>query len=551
MTARSIASSIARALGQPASGSGGGGTSYTAETLAYAARVNSGGGTMTTAGLQLVDAIFANAASQGITLERGYYFGHGCNVNANTEREVLEVTGDGTPFVADSVSNDSDIYSGLGSLCLEGYTDQQGYLASTDPLWTNNDWSMLVFHQKPLIDTADSNSYSMIMSQYAGSGTGNAYLLAGQTGSMTLQPIGGGTSVSWRNSGFGGAGAIEPVAVFLTYNSATRAWVVYNPVTQATIGTGAMPANFSALATRLGATQFVTSSRGPRIIAYGGILKYTGILDSTEMNSVWSTFLEHHSKLCHKAWITGNSITAGSNAAEGGSNSALNWPTLYSQQAARNNIFTLKPNGLFGVDAFIEIRPSDYVKPAGSLQDAYSAYVASKSVDTWKVWRPSIWINDENAGMAARNSDVADYEIDYGTLVDAIAEDLRELDPNLKIIQGTQTAIMAGDLTAPYDPIPYAEVEVSDWRINLRDWSVLIRTDDRYDAVAELFGNFSLGWDVGDDGNAINTLTDLPNGDPDLHRWGAGLASGDSQHWNTAGHALGYSLYWTATESIL
>jgi len=538
----------------------GGGGGYRAETLAYQTRVTDAGGTMTDDGLALVDAIFANAATQGITLQRGYVFGTAVNLNA-AARTVLELTGDGQSFVADSSGNDSTVHVGLGSLCHDGTTAQQGYFAlSSDQLLSNTDWTMLVYVQKPLTDTTNSTHTSAILSQYNTSAAGRVVITAGITGSFTVIPFSG-TSVSYtsRNTTYGGAAIIEPCPMFITYNATTRSIQVYDPITPQLTTTGVVPSGgFTAgLPTRLGAPQIASSaSSPPRGQVYFGVLKYTGVLTTNQMDSIWATFHEKHRKICNYVLIYGNSVTSGSDAAEGGLNSALNWPQVFSQMAARNNCITIRPYGMGGKTLYY-MRDTDFVKPTGSsYPGSYPATITSPaysqdSVNYWGPrWKPNLLILDENQNTAANSSVNVIYDIDWaGTegnpgIARHVINKLRGYNPDLVVVAGTMLAV--GNAGKSYATIIAEETSVpSKWRKNLRDWSASIRTDSEglYDTVYDLYTDFNLGWPAGDDGDAADPTNDYPNGNP-------AYFYDDHQHPNAAGHAIMATGYWTAGNSV-
>ena len=534
------------------------GPTYLAETLAYQTRVEAAGGTMTADGLALVDAIFANAVTQGITIQRGYVFGTAVNLNAAT-RTILEMTGNGQSFVADSSSNDSTVHVGLGSLCHDGTTAQQGYFAlSSDQLFTNTDWTMLVYFQKPLIDTTGSGVNGQILSQYSTSAAGNVVINAGITGNVTFQPIGGGTSINFvsRNTTHSGGSIIEPVPMFITYNSATRAISIYDPLTPQLNTGGVMPVNFlGSRPTRLGAAQIATAaSNGPRGQGYFGILKYDGILTTTQMDSIWSTFKTYHQKICNYVLIYGNSVTSGADAQEGGLNSARNWPHQFSRVALRNNCITIRPFTMGGKQLYY-MRDTDFVKPTGSsYPGSYAAVTlsptyAQDSVNYWGPrWSPNILVLDENQNTAANASVNVTYAIDWaGTegnpgIARHVINKLRGYNSDLVVVAGTMLAV--GPDGKSYATIIAEETSIpSKWRKNLRDWSAAIRADTEglYDAVYDLYTDFNLGW--GSDGNAADPTNDYPNGNPTLFY-------DDHQHPNLAGHTLMTTGYWTAVNSV-
>jgi hypothetical protein len=536
---------------------GGGSPALLPETLAYQSRVLAAGGAMTADGLTLVNEIFKNASSQGITLQRGYFMGTACNLNA-ASRTILEVTGNGQSFVADSAANDSTIHVGLGSLCHDGTTAQQGYFAlSSDQLFNNTDWTMLVYMQKPLTNTNDATHTSAVLSQYNSAASGRIVISAGVTGGYTVIPWNG-TAVTYsRNANYGGGGIIEPVPMFVTYNSTTRSLQLYDPLALQLTTTGVVPVGgFAAgVPTRLGAPQVATAaSSPPRGQAYYGILKYSGVLSTAQMDSIWTTFRDNHRAICNYVLIYGNSVTSGSDAAEAGLNTALNWPHVFSRTALRNNCIVLRPLSMGGKSLYF-MRDTDFVKPIGSSYmggyPAVSTGVTQDSVSYWGPrWKPTILLLDENQNTAASQSVNVTYDIDWaGTennpgIARHVIEKLKVHTPTLKVVAGTMLAV--GPDGKSYATIIAEETSIpSRWRRNLRDWSAAIRLDSAglYDSVYDLYADFNLGWDTIDDGDAATPATDYPNGNP-------AYFYDDHQHPNAAGHAIMATGYWTAVDSV-
>lgn len=503
---------------------------------------------MTDDGLALVDAIFSNAATQGITVSRGYVFGTAVNLPA-ANRTALELTGNGQSLVADTASADSVITCGLGSLCLSGNSGGVGYMkTSSESLWDNTDWTMLVYCQKPIVDSSSANGATPILSQYNTFAAGRAYLMIDQNAAASMTVVSG-TSIAIRGTFYQGGQTIEPLAIFITYNATTRVLTAYDPVAQTSTGqygamTGAMPVGgFTSLATYLGNT--ATATFRCRTAAYMGIVKYSGVLTSAQMISAWDDFFAAHCKLIDRAWLIGNSVTSGSDAAEGGSQGANNWGQKFSVSAVQNNCLVMRPFTMGGKQLYY-FRPTDYTSPpAGSSVPLYPPYSSIDSVDTWKRWKPNILVVDENQNTAANYTTLVDYEIDYAGLLDAIAVDLQEALGNIDTVQivcGTMLAV--GNQGKSYATIISEETSVpSEWRKNLRDWSALIRADSRYAGVYDLYTEFNLGWDTADDGNAATPATDYPNGNP-------AYFYDDHQHPNNAGHTLMAAGYWNAVASI-
>ena len=537
--------SVHRASSRPAALMGGAGPNYRAETLAYQTRVEAAGGTMTDDGLAMVDAIFSNAATQGITLQRGYVFGTAVNLPA-ANRTALELTGNGQSLVADTASADSVITCGLGSLCLSGNSGGVGYLkTSSESLFDNTDWTILVYYQKPIVDSSGTAGATVILSQYNTFASGRFYLIADQSNAVAFTAISG-TSVAARGTAYAGGATIEPGAFFITYNATTRELKMYDPVSQAFLGSaGAMPSGgFTALATYLGNTAAATFRA--RTAAYMGVLKYSGVLTSAQMISAWDSFFAAHCKLIDRAWLIGNSVTSGSDSQEGGSQGANNWGQKFSVSAVQNNCLVIRPNSMGGKQIYY-FRPSDYTSPpVGSSVPLTPPYSAIDSVDTWKKWKPNILVCDENQNTAANYSHLVDYEIDYADLLDAIKADLEEALSGIdtvKIVAGTMLAVGADGNT--YAQIITLEASNNFWRKNLRDWSALIRADEgtRFAAVYDLYTEFNLGWDAGSDGNAADPTNDYPNGNP-------AYFYDDAQHPNNAGHTIMATGYWNAVASV-
>jgi hypothetical protein len=206
----------------------------------------------------------------------------------------------------------------------------------------NTDWSIFIYFQKPLVSTADSAEATQVISQYNSFANGRFWVSANQTGNAGFTPING-TARTIRTTEYGGGGLIEPCAMMITYNSATRA-VVLRDLVNGTSQSTAMPADFTALPTHLAVMQIASAAAGrPNDISYMGILKYDGILDDAQMDSVWSNFRDNHQLIADYCLIYGNSVTSGSDAAELSGNSGRNWPQQFSITANRNNVLVMRP----------------------------------------------------------------------------------------------------------------------------------------------------------------------------------------------------------------
>jgi hypothetical protein len=515
-------------------------------TSEYMVRVASAGGTVTPDGTALIDSIFSHAEDESLTLLRGYLFGSAVNVDSTTTRTVLELTGDGQTLTADAASDGSVLSGGAGSLCLSGDIVNQGRLSlSSESLFDNTDWTIFFYVQKPLRDDQGASGIesTYVISQYPAFANGSIRVTSDQTGGLSIT-VPGGTSINVTAGnipGSQGGGLILPLTIFLTYVASTKELKAYNARTGALLGTGAAHSGgFTATATQMGNTAETT--RRPNVLAMFGVLKYAGVLTGDQMDGVYETFFGNHCRLVDRVWIIGNSVTSGSDAQEATLNGARNWPSQFAVHAAQNNCITLRPSSMGGKTIYY-FRPSDYTKPVESARPSvFPTYSSADSVDTWKLWKPTILVIDENQNTAANDSTTVDYEVDYGGCIDAITDDLRELIPDLKVVCGTQLAVGPAGMTLA-EIIALETSSNNVWRKNLRDWSVLIRTDDRFDAFAEIYGAFNLGWDAASDGDAAAPLTDYPNGDPSLF-------FDDHQHPNFAGHTLMATAFIDAVESV-
>jgi hypothetical protein len=444
-------------------------------------------------------------------------------------------------------------------MTVQGRVAQTGRISlATESLMDNTDWSLFVYFQKPLVDTAAAAESTFVLSQYNTFAAGRAWLAAGQTGQISFVPITGTTSTH-RPTNYGGAALIEPCPVMITYDTSTRE-LKFRDLVNGVTNTTAMPADFTALPTHLAVAQILSASAGrPNDISYCGILKYEGIMSDAQMDSVWENFRDNHQRVADYALIYGNSVTSGSNAAEASGNSARNWPQQFTAVANRNNVLTMRPYAMGGKQLYY-MRGSDFVKPTGSnfpgSYPAISTGFASDSVDYWGPrWKPTILILDENQNTAANSSINVTYDVDWaGTVGNPgiarhVIDKLRGYgNADMKVVAGTMMAIQSKEIAIPYDPLTYAEIIAAEgtslFRRNLRDWSQSIRTDTAglYDAVYDLYADFQGSALSGDPGDAFGNY--YPNGD-------VALFYNDPQHPGFDGHTLMATGYWAATESIL
>jgi lysophospholipase L1-like esterase len=539
-----------------------GGGLYRAETLAYQARVDADGGTMTEAGLQFVNSLFVHAAANGKTIRRGYVFGNACNINANVEERILELTGDGEEFTADAQDADFVIHPNCnGMMTVQGRVTQKGRIKlASESLFDNTDWSIFLYFQKPLVSTADSNEATQVVSQYNSFANGRFWISANQTGNAGITPING-TARTIRTTEYGGGGLIEPCAMMVTYNATTRAIVIRDLVNGSSQST-AMPADFTALPTHLAVMQIASAAAGrPNDISYMGLLKYDGIFTDGEMDSVWANFRDNHQLVADYCLIYGNSVTSGADAAELSGNSARNWPQQFSLVANRNNVLVMRPLTMGGKQLYY-MRDTDFVKPTGSAYvgsyPSVSTGTAQDSVSYWGPrWKPTILVLDENQNTAASSSINVTYDVDWaGTVGNPgiarhVIDKLRSYgNADMKVVAGTMLAIQSKDINSPFPDLSYADIVanegVSKFRRNLRDWSQSIRDDAAglYDAVYDLYADFQGAALSGDPGDGTTpTPNYYPNGD-------AALYYDDPQHPNFAGHTLMATGYWTAVDSV-
>lgn len=510
-------------------------TTDRSETTAYAARVSSGGGAMTSQGKRLVNRLYGTAAAA--SLARGYLFGEDVNipVDNDTSRTLLELTGNGESITADASSNDSTLYSNRGMVGLSGTTTGQGYLkTSSESLFTNSDWTIFLYAQKAL-ETSISSPSSMLLSQYSAFTNGHVYWEFDGTGNIQFYQIGtGGRYLAGTNSG---GGFLGPCVGFLTFDYSTKTITPYDPIGQAAGTPLVLTYDIAQLPTYFGNAQ--RSIAAPQKLGFASVLKFDTILSNSEMDEVWEVVRDESSH--DRVLIIGNSVTSGADAGEATGDTSRNWPCKFSQSAVLNNVFTYRVGTNMGGRTVYHFRPEDYTGAEGSAI-TLPTFISAYSIDNHLKYRPTILLNDDNQNAAAYSSLTADYEIDYGGCLDAIMDEIRNYVTDAKIVTGTQLAVQKGSYTDWADMVADFD-SVTNFRKNLRDWSVLTRSDSRYDAYAELYAYFNLGWDAGEDGDAEDPLNDYPNGDPSKFY-------DDDQHPDGDAHTEMASRYWTAVSSV-
>lgn len=507
-----------------------------AETTAYAARFPTYSQTLSDEGYGAVNRLFATVDSAGVTMTRGWLMGNKWNLTGAAHR-VLELCGTTNDFTH-SDQADSTLHVGGGTLCLEGDTALKGYLGLPEPLFTNDDWSILLMLAKPTRDssaTTGTAETSLLLSQYDSFAAGRFYIEGSFTSGLSITNVSGTNAISIKTTGIG---PVAPSLIWITYETATRTMKCYDAFTGAQLGLTSTVAagGFAAVNCRIGQPQRAVSVP-PRVIQFGGIFKFSGVLDSTQRSNVFAGFYPELTLFNNQVLIYGNSVTSGNNA-NIDTKASDAWPIKFGVWAAKNNCWHWMPTSMGGKDLYY-FRPSDYTPPTATSTrlGTLAARDAVYAVDVlYTNKRINLVVFDDNQNTAASvswvpgaSSDML-YE-DFQHIIGAIVDKLRNVIPDLKVVCGTQLALQAADLVSPYNAYTYAQVAALAHRNNLRDWSQQIRVDDAFDAVYDLYTDSNQGWDVGDDGDAIDPENDLPNGKP---TW----FITDPQHPRSFGHNL-------------
>lgn len=516
------------------------------EVATYEARYNSFGETLSVAGKRSIQDALDLVQVSGASLSRGYLFGSTVNLPAAHGR-VLNFGGGGTAaeFVKDAGA-DSHLFTPPGLMVLEGDTLGQGYLESGEAMFDNTDWTILIYADRSLTNTLlpGSGSYTpTLISQYTSTAAGNFVVGSGSTGGVTINALGG-SVVAIQEAG---VSKNEPIATWMSYVAATKTWTFHNAFTGVLLGTSTQSAAINTgTLTRLGQHARTASQGAPRSLKYGGLFKFAGILTELQRQTIFAGLHPIVLRHCHMIWSPGNSVTSNSNALQSGDaisavGTAAAWPHIFSRWASKNNAWYLRFAGLSSRNMY-SFRPASWLDNTNvAARITLPAREAAISADAAAPFLPNIMLNDEQQNTAGLTVTYADFSnVRAQIFAVATAGAVRAT----KLVQPTQMGVMNTNYAAA----------LSDGKSNrLRDFSALIRTDPAVDAVAELYGAFNRGWDTGVDGNAANSLTDLPNGDPIYFRWESspGVAAGDSIHPNTLGHATMASLYQAAVATVL
>lgn len=487
-----------------------------------------GGETLSARGASAIGELEAVNTAQGVTLLHGWPMGS--MMNLSSER-VLDLAGD-MDFVHDG---NGTMHVGLGTMALEGETS--GHLDAGAPLFTNDSWSILLMLDKLSRDTTTPDEGSFLVTQYNGFANGHAYITGAYSDAVEITLIGAGT-IYFKGTSIPAA----PVVAWLTYDHATRVLSAYDAFTGDSFGTvtgvdlGGGDVWREEYSAKLG-----LPATAPRLVLYGGIFKFSGVLTESQRDALFSTYYSVLTRFVKNILVYGNSVTGSAFASHYGNY----WVGLLRAWGASHNSYVWMPANMGGRGLY-HFRPDDYELPAeraavlGTLVDP----VEGISVDSYLDKRINFVVFDENqntsGGVGVQNGAEVIYS-DFAHVRNAIVEKLREQVATLKVIGGTMIApwqVQDGVTT-----LGYAGVSADLWRTELRDWSAEIRVDPDYDAVFDLYAAFSIGWEASDDGDAANPETDLPNGNPDYF-------TVDHQHPNDAGHQAMFDGYSAAIDSV-
>lgn len=536
-----------------------------ANTTAYLARLASFDGHVIPAeGIAAVDGLFELNDAESVTLQEGWLFGSKVNLPAGSGRQLNLVTTN--DWVHQDV-DDSILHIGAGAICLEGDTDSKGYLSCGTQLLSNNDWTMLCFFNKATRNSTatapDENSYGL--SQYNSFANGHCYISLAYNLGLSLTVLGATTqSITLRTSGLGEVG---PLAVWLTYTHSTRQLSAYDAYTGTQLGSTITAADlgggnsFVALNTRIGQYQRGLSAP-PRLQQHLGYFKFAGVMDETKRDSLFGLdrtspsspevieggYLWAMTEFNTQLVVWGTSVTDGSDAISQTKNSDA-WRHKFNVEMIKHNVVMWSPGSMGGKDLYY-YRHANYAHPPGraSVLGTMVARDTNAAVEQYMYRRINMVICDDQQNFCAGVG------VDPGGSVDMLYTDYTDVlftgmvdhlrtKRDVDVVCGTMLALAAW-ATGTMDPLTYSQVAALAHRQNLRTFSAGVRADPKYAAVYDMYADFNLGWDVSDDGDAPNPITDLPNGNP-------AYFYDDPQHPGSAGHAVIAAGYIAAVQEAL
>lgn len=510
----------------------------------YAGRFGNYGQSISADGRTAVLDLLTTIATVGATLRRGWLPGTAVNLTAAAGR-MLELTQAEQDFVhMDTV--DSTLTVTGGALTITGDTLNKGYLTANEQVLDNTDWTLLLCMNTCTRDSqVGTTEDHHLLSQYlSGASNGDwAFFSSGETCGVIFTCVGASPEqISIHNAGLG---PMQPIVIWLTYDATTRVLTIYDAFTGATVGTTTLAAGgFSARDTRFGIAE---SGGYPRISMFLGMLQFDGVRDATDRdaifhgtNGAWDVLTRFNNQVL----VYGNSVTSGSDA----SKISESWTAQLKVWGCTNNCVIWQPGGM-GSKSYYHYRADDYELPPAraAMLGALDTPLTAAQITNYTDKRIHILVLDDNQNIVggtgiAGNPTAVEYQ-DLQHIVGSFITALQAGDSGLQVVSGTCMAVRAVEVDPPHDPLTFAQVAASYWHNNLRDWSADIRADAAYDAVYDLYADLNLGWAVGDDGDAEDPVNDLPKGDPLLFY-------DDAQHPNDDGHALLYTGYTTAIDSV-
>jgi len=512
---------------RPAALLGGGGVSYLPETLAYQSRIEAEGETLDEQALASINEVFAAATDNGAVVGNGWLFGSDFN---RASREIVVNLADSKPNLIPIGTLNASTANSRAMLGIRTDAINQGYITSdSSGLFTiNEDYSVLIMCQYRG-DPDDSSAWGRqtatnIFSQSTTTGATGNWGVAGSIigGEQWTEWGTGGTSFGSAAGSQGREANISPMFMWATFTSA-GAVKIYHAGDGTVHKSTPFAGNPTGKPFRVGAIHTASYVAGDLGVA--AIIRFDGVLDDTKradiFNRVYSAWLNHGDSV----HVTGNSVTIPASVT-GVTSTMRAWAKNLQGWGCYNSAFVnRKAQGAMRLPKFT---PTGYTLHPSASADAD---IATSPINDFAWFKPTIWINDENQNWCSYSG--GQPWTAWKHAHDAIASYLQTLQPDLRVVVGTQMPMNA--VSIPYSgPFVYADFASAPGRSNLRVISAAIRAETEWTVpktvVAELYGTGNLGWDVGDDGNAPDPINDHPKGNP-LY-----FPSNDAQHPNDTGH---------------
>lgn len=500
-------------------------------TMDYQSRlVAEGHAALSSDAYNLVAEVFQAAEDNGVGVTSGWLFGSVVNV-ADRELQINLVDTKPSLIPVDTLHTDTTLGVAMLGIRADG-TGDEGYITDDNSgLFDDSpDYSVLMIMNY----TGDpSGTAPFLFEQHTGPTDGNIACYGQASGG--IQYIDRPSTTAYFPGGAPGGSAtareyqVDPLIGWWHFNDSGEFEMIH---------AGGESSGFQTCGSDPSGKPLVLANPGSS--AYAGdvgfavFIRFDGVLDATAHQDILDRILRKWNHLGLSIGIIGNSVTI-----SGVSDPELTWPRKVQRWGVYNSaLVSRRAQGARRLPFFA---PTGYTLP-GAPSDAA---IAGMPVNVLEKYRFNMIVNDDQQNMIASGQNFTNWLHCHNAIVgyfDALN------DPGvMRAVMCTQMAYPPYESAPDCSPVDYAYVAM--YRAPFRDISILTRAATLSDfnniptAIADVYANENLGWDVADDGNAPDPINDYPYGDAShfaLYPAGVG-PDVDPQHWSDAGHAYHFT----------